>query len=371
MLLLLLACAPSDLELIVPEDPLSGEVEVSLTGSADQLLILVDGAVLGGGPGPGLTLTWDTSTVEPGGHVLRGQGFTGSQQPAETIVAVVVEGTVDQAPVVEFLEPLDQEVLSPGIVSVLLAVESETPLDTVRLVADGELLADLPVDGPWEADWELTLGEHELEATAWDLAGNVGSTSIEVSVVDAAMECLLTQPSEGTVPQGETQLRAAVTSAEGVVSSVRFVADEVVLYEDTEAPWVYAWDASGLDLGSQVLLEVQGLDDVGNSCLDSRLVTVVEDQPVELEVVITSPADGSMVSGADMPLQVAVQSEHGLKELACSAGGVLQGTLDEAPWNFTVDTTAFQNGPLVVEVVATELVTGELSSDSVELDVEN
>lgn len=373
LILTLLACADPELVLSAPESPLSGIVDLSLTGNYDQLLILVDGTVLGGGPGPGLTLSWDTSTAEEGAHVLRGQGYLGSQDPVETLLDVVVDpdGADTEAPVVRFLDPLDQDVLDAGTLSVAFEVTDAGTLQSVDLFADGELLVGLPSEGPWEADWEATTGEHLLEAVAVDEAGNSGSASVEVEVVSSAMECVLTRPLDDTVDQGEIELRAAVTSQAGLVSEVRFSVDGELLAVDEASPWSAVWDGSEVALESVHVLAMEAWDNAGNSCQDSKTVTVGEAADIELSILITAPADGSTVQGSSMPLQVAAQSDKGIQEMVCIAGGVEQGTLEAAPWKFTLDTTAFDNGPLTVEVVATELGTGAQASDSVDLTVDN
>ena len=114
-----------------------------------------------------------------------------------------------------------------------------------------------------------------------------------------------------------------------------------------------------------------GQDADGQTCQDNHTVTVVEDVSVDLEVVITAPADGSTVQGTSMPLQVAVQSEAGISDLELFVDGASYEVLEVAPWKFTVDTTAYANGAVLFEVVGTELGTGLTAEDSVTLNVEN
>ena len=64
-------------------------------------------------------------------------------------------------------------------------------------------------------------------------------------------------------------------------------------------------------------------------------------------MVITAPADGSTVQGTAMPLLVAVQSDVGIADVELFIDGASYELLEEAPWKFTVDTTAYANGPLL------------------------
>ena len=367
---LLLACATDpELNLSAPADPLSGEVEVTLSGNADQLLVLVDGAVLGGGPGPGLTLTWDTTSVEDGLHTLRGQGFIGSQSPFEVVLDVTVEQAVGLPPEVSFLEPEDGAQLEPGLHNVTLDIIDDD-VDTVDVFVGDELLGALPADGPWELEWDADEGDHTLSVVVTDLDGNEGTDAIDVYVETESISCVLTRPTAVEVAQGEVGLKAAVTS--GVdITSVRFLAGEDLVAEDTQSPWQAAWDASEVPLDSVVTLTVVGLDVDGNTCQDHHDVTVVDEVDAVLEVVITSPANGSTVSGANMPLQVATQSQNGIQNVRANINGELFDTLDQAPWKFTVDTTAYDNGTITVSVIALELGTGAEATDVIELNVDN
>mgnify|MGYP002630438826 CR=1 FL=1 len=367
---LLLACATDpELNLSAPADPLSGEVELTLSGNADQLLVLVDGAVLGGGPGPGLTLTWDTTSVDDGPHTLRGQGFIGSQSPFEVLLDVTVEQSAGLPPEVQFLEPEDGAQLEPGLHNVTLDI-TDDDVDTVDVFVGDELLGALPADGPWELEWDADDGDYTLSVVVTDMDGNEGTDAIDVSVATPTISCVLTRPTTAEVAQGEVGLKAAVTSGTDI-TSVRFLADDELVADDTESPWQAAWDASEVPLDSVVTLTIVGLDADGNTCQDHHDVTVVDEVDAALEVVITSPANGSTVSGANMPLQVATQSENGIQTVSASVNGELIETLDQAPWKFTIDTTAYDNGPIQVQATALELGTGVEESDLIELNVDN
>ena len=352
-MLLLLACTENTVTLDLPADPLSGEVLLSVYGEADELRLQVDGLDVGLGAGPGLSVLWDSRSVEDGAHVVRGIGvFDG------TVEEVLQDVEVQQStapPSVVFLSPEEGQELFPEPVEVLVGED---------------LLAELPAEGPWEVEWDPPIGEHILSATVTDEAGQTATASVTVTVVSEGIQCVLTRPTDPEVAQGEVGLRAAVTSPVDI-TSVRFLADGELVAEDTMSPWQAAWDASELPLDTSVELAVIGQDADGQTCQDTHTVTVVEEVSVDLEVVITAPADGSSVQGTAMPLQVAVQSDAGISDLELFIDGASYEVLEISPWKFTVDTTAYANGPLLFEVVGTELGTGLTAEDSVTLNVEN
>jgi len=366
-MLLLLACTENTVTLDVPADPLSGEVLLSVYGAADELRLQVDGVDIGMGVGPGVSVLWDSRAVDDGVHVVRGIGaFDGMLE--EVIQDVVVEQDTTP-PSVVFLSPEEGQELVPELVLVELDVQDDD-VASVEVLVGEELLAELPAEGPWEVEWDAPVGAHTLSARVTDEAGQTANASVTVEVVSDGIQCVLTRPTDFDVAQGEVGLRAAVTSPVDI-TSVRFLAAGELVAEDLVSPWQAAWDASGVPLDTQVELAVVGLDADGQTCQDTHTVTVVEDVDVDLEVVITAPADGSSVQGTAMPLLVAVQSDAGIADVELFIDGASYELLEEAPWKFTVDTTDYANGPLLFEVVGTEFETGVTDEDSVTLNVEN
>ncbi|MCB9792480.1 MAG: FG-GAP repeat protein [Alphaproteobacteria bacterium] len=372
--LALSACAEPPLELTVPPGPLSGTVAVSLSGNYDQLVIEADGVVLGGGPGPALSVGWDTSTSAPGLVTVRGQGFSGSDDPVEVSQQVEVgAGEADETPpTVGFLAPLAGDVIPMGeAFFVEVDALDAGGLARVALSVDGALLGELPGEGPFEWAWTPAAeGPATLSVEAEDLAGNLASAGVQVDVAsDGSISCVLSAPVDGATVSGEVTIRAAI-SAEGGVQSARFFVDGLELSEDSASPWEARWDSSEA-IGLSVTLSVEGLARDGSTCTDAVEVDVEEGGSSDFDVRITQPTEGASVFGVAVPVRVAAGGGQGVAQVELRVDGVRVDVDETAPYEFSVDSTQWPDGPLVIEAIGEELNTGLEVSDEVEVSVEN
>ena len=182
----LAGCAGPELTLDTPSDPLFGEVEVTVSGEGfDHLVLLVDGEAVAGDEGSALEVTWDTTTVDDGEHHLRARGYYGKDESIDVTQTVVVDQVAgdDTAPVVRFARPREGDVFLDDVVTVAVYIEDETPLSDVTLYANGELLANMRPEGPWEVLWDdVPTGDHVLRAEAVDSAGLSSEASVSFSV---------------------------------------------------------------------------------------------------------------------------------------------------------------------------------------------
>ncbi|MCB9793751.1 MAG: FG-GAP repeat protein [Alphaproteobacteria bacterium] len=371
----LAACADPPLELSVPPGPVSGVVDLSLTGNYDQLVIEADGVVLGGGPGPALSVQWDSDLSGPGLVTVRGQGFQGNGDPVEVEQQVEVDPSAgdETAPVIGFVNPLggDEVPLGQELIVEVDALD-DVGLAAVSLSVNGALLGELPPEGPFEWAWTPEAeGAVTLSATAEDLAGNLSSAGVEVQVVNGgSMECVLSAPRDNADVFGEVAIRAAV-SAEGGVALAHFYVDDVQIFEDTSSPWEASWDSADR-VGDSVELRVHAESRDGESCEDRVTVTVVEEgSGSDLDVRITQPSDGAGIFGVSVPVRVAAGGGAGIASVTLRADGILVGEDLSSPFEFSFDSTAWPDGPLVLEAIAEEQGTGAEVSDEIEVQVEN
>ncbi len=377
LLALMLGCSPQ-LDLIVPEDPLSGEVEISAQGNFDQIVLMIDGKEIGGDAGPTATATWDTTTVVDGTHEVRGLGFIGSKDPVQTAIDVEVNQVEGDsiAPQISFQSPGEGQLVGGDIVNIYLQITDNVGLDEVGVWADGDILAYLPTEPPWELVWEnVAVGPHTLEAVAVDLAGNEASdtVSFEVSEESDEVECSITNPADGREVSGVVSITVAA-SASGGIGSVDFFADGELIGNDVAAGWSLDWDSSDW-IDQEVALSVDVYSSGGGLCTDAVTVSVVEDSgggtsPEAFEVIITDPTDGSTLDrvGESVPLKAAVGGGEGAESATLYVNGEPGDTLTGG-WQWTWDATPFYGQDVSLEVVAVERVTGAEASDAITVTV--
>jgi len=376
MLLALMGCSP-ELTLYVPEDPIAGEVELTAEGNFDRLVIMIDGAVLDGGEGPTLTTTWDSTTVEDGIHQVRGAGFIGNRAPIETVLEIDVSQADGDTipPQVAITSPSEGQTVGGDEIPISLQITENVGLESVAIYADGDVLANLPPDGPWEVKWEsVTIGEHCIEGVAVDLAGNEGSNGIcfEVGEESDEVSCTITSPPDGAEIGGETNITVAA-SASGGIASVDFFANDELIGSDVSAAWSLIWDTTDW-LDETVVVSVDVNAAGGGLCTDSVTVDIGEGStgpdPEGFVVLITDPTDGSTldVVGTGVPLKAAIGGGKGAEYATLFINDVAQETLTTG-WQWNWDATPFVGTDVSLEVVGVELVTGTESSDAITVTV--
>ena len=379
-----LGCKPT-LTLFVPEDPIAGTIEVSAEGNFDRLVLMLDGAVLDGGEGPSISATWDSTTVEDGVHQVRGAGFNGNRAPIEEVVEIEVsqaDGDVI-APQVFFQSPAEGQNLGGEEVRVELNITENVGLESVAIYGDGDILASLPPEGPWELIWEnVTLGDHCLEAQVMDLAGNEGGADVCFTVTDGETSTdtaaegfmvLITDPVDGSVlPSAGTgvPLKAAVGGGEGADSATLYINGDA--QETLTNDWQWNWDATAY-LGEVVELEVVGVErNTGAEASDSITVTVPDEadtggpDPEGCVVLITDPIDGSTLDmvGTGVPLKAAIGGGAGAESATLFVNDIAQDTLT-AGWQWNWDATPYVGTEVSLEVVGIEIGTGAEASDAI------
>jgi hypothetical protein len=365
----LLGCAP-DLILNLPDSPLSGEVELSVQGNYDSLVLEVDSIVLDGGPGPVFAYTWDSTSVDDGTHQIRGLGFLGNREPVEVVEEVEVDQAAgdDEAPVVNFTRPGEGQVVGGDSVNIQLSITENVGLEEVVVYADGGVLANLPAEGPWELAWEnVVTGEHCLDAEATDIAGNVGTAGVcfEVSSESDEVECGITSPQDGGTVGGSVTIQA-YGGAPGGIDRIDFYADGEEIGALEDAPWSMSWDSSG-DIGAEVELSILATSAEGGLCTDAITVSVIEDGGSgDFEVILTQPTDGANIGAGStgVPIKAAVGGGQGAASATLYIDDVEIGSLASAPWEWTWDATPYEGSEVVIEVVGTEANTGNTASDS-------
>ncbi|MEJ2757696.1 MAG: Ig-like domain-containing protein [Anaerolineales bacterium] len=128
----------------------------------------------------GVLGSWDTSDLD-GLYAIRLQ-VVGEDQSVET---VAIQVTVDnQTPQVQILSPTPRQTFTfpeERQITFQAQVDDNLGIARVEFWLNGSLLSNLS-DPPYAVPWRGSVGEHELEVRAIDLAGNVAVELVTFSV---------------------------------------------------------------------------------------------------------------------------------------------------------------------------------------------
>ena len=179
---------------------------------------------------------------------------------------LVVDST---APVVAIGSPASGATVA-GTVAVSLSGTDNVAVTRVELYVDGVLLGQSDSSSAtfsWNTA-NTTDGPHVLEARAYDLANNAGTTSISVSVRNSvvadtiAPTATITSPGEGTTLAKSAKI--TVVSSDNVkVTRVELYIDGTLFSSSTSATPTFTWNTSRVAKGNHTL-QAYAFDAAGN-----------------------------------------------------------------------------------------------------------
>jgi Big-like domain-containing protein/polysaccharide deacetylase len=275
--------------------------------------------------------------------------------------------------------PADGATVS-GSVSLQATADDDTGVTRVDFL-DGATLIGSSNAGPYATSWDTTKvvdGSHSLTAVAYDAAGNQGaSTAVTVTVHNApppdttAPSVTVSSPTGGSVT-GTVTITATATDNVGV-TKVELLAGTTLVGTATSSPYSAQWDTTNVPSGV-VALTAKAYDAAGNSTTSAAVsVTVTHPDTVAPLVAITSPADGSNVSGQGTTRVTASASDgggSGLASVAFYVDGTLQATVAApGPYTFQWNAKKFTKGHHALTAVATDGAGNKTTSSTITLNV--
>jgi subtilisin family serine protease len=310
------------------------QVTASVTDQAVARVEFYDGQTLiGADTTPPFAVSWNTASLAAGTHALSTRVYdVAGNQGVSAAVAVTVDNTV---PLASLTAPA-QGALLRGSVHVSAAVSDEQVIAKVEFY-DGQTLLGTDVTEPFGLSWDSTLGAdgaHTLAAKAYDVAGNIGTSSATVTVDNTAPTAAVSAPAQGAHVRGTVQL-TATASDNREVARVEFYDGATLLGTDTTAPYAVSWDTLAAANGAHTLV-VKAYDQAGNSQVSAqRNVTVDNLLP---SVAITSPQAGASLF-LSTTIQASASDNTGVMQVVFYDGASVIGTDTTAPysveWNLT------------------------------------
>jgi hypothetical protein len=252
----------------------NGTINVSANAS-DNIAVagvqfLLDGANLGAEDTTApYSISWDTSVVSAGSHLL-----TARARDTSGNVATSAVHTVTVVPRLTITAPASGASVSGPTVSITYATSGDlvgAGVHHVHFTLDGvTTLMDFTVDGSFQFP-NVTPGNHVLTAVLVraDHSGIVGTEAGPVSFTVTAPDTTppsvsLTSPPDGAVVTGQVTVSADASDNVGV-AGVQFLLDGQPLgAEDTVAPYSISWDTTIVASGLHTL-SARARDAAGNT----------------------------------------------------------------------------------------------------------
>jgi hypothetical protein len=356
-------------------------VAVSATASDNvavtSLQFKLDGANLGAADtATPYSLTWDSTTVSNGSHVLTAVASDGAGNSTTAASVTVTVNNDTTAPAVALTAPAAGSTVS-ATVTVSANASDNVGVVGVQFKLDGANLGAEVTAAPYNVSWNTTTaanGSHSLTAVARDAAGNTttsGAVAVTVSNVDATPPTVaITAPANGATVAGSSVAVSATASDNIAVVGVQFQLDGVNLgAEDTASPYSISWNTGTSANGVHSLTAI-ARDGAGNTATSAVTVTVNNDL-IAPTVAMTAPADGSTATGtvtvsANASDNVAVVGVQFLVD-----GTATGAEVTTAPYQMAWNSASVANGSHTLSARARDAAGNQTTSSAVTVTVSN
>ena len=303
------------------------EVTVSVNGGQPQELSLVGTNFSG------------TVTLSPGSNTLTFRAADKAGNTSQISRSVILDL---ELPAVAITLPQPGAVIS-GVVTVTAeASDAMSGVTSVTLYMDGQMQTTLS-----QPPFNFTLytlifssGMHTITVRAKDRAGNESEASVSVTIDNTAPVVVITAPLSGAVVSGLLTVSVQANDAISGMASVSLYVDGQLQATLTQPPFNFPLNTLLFASGSHTIT-ARGIDNSGNQAEASITIRFDHVPPV---VSITSPASGAMVSGMVAVTVEANDSISGVASVNLYINNQLHSTLNQPPFNFTVDTSGLVPG---------------------------
>ena len=341
----------------------------------------VDGMLLATDSASPYSTTWSASSASAGAHTIQATAVDGAGNSASASIQANIAAPPDTtSPSVALTSPAAGGTVTGSVVLAATASDAGSGVSRVEFRVDGTLVAS-DASSPYSATWNSSsagVGAHTVQVTAFDVAGNSASTSVSVNVpappppADTTPPSVsITSPTSGATVTGATALAATASDAGSGVARIEFRVDGVLVGSDANSPYSSSWDASSVASGAHTI-RATAIDVAGNSTSASISVNVpAPPPPVDTTaptVAITSPANGSTISGAITIAASGTDSGSGMSRVEFRVDGALLFTDTAAPYSTTWDPSSSPAGLHTITARAYDLA-GNASTSSISVSI--
>lgn len=310
------------------------------------------------------TFSLDTTAFADGLHTLKMRATdVGGLSTTATVAGVIFNNI---APAVAVSAPATNAILR-GSVSVTGSATSAAGIASVELLVDNNLVATNAAAASFTLNSALYLdGAHTITIRATDIGGLVSSASVPVIVNNVAPSLTLTAPAANAILQTTVSVTATASSGAGLKTVELLVDGQLTNTATNLTSPTFSINTAGYADGAHTIA-VRATDIGGLVTTKSAPVVIANVPPV---LTLTGPAPHAVMVGAS-PVTATASSGSGLSTVGLYVDGIFVAwaASPTAP-NFSLATTAFGDGPHVVELRATD-VGGNLTSSTVAVVFDN
>jgi hypothetical protein len=301
------------LTLDVPAGILTGTTTITVTGTADEFVILIDDSIVSQSTISPLAIEWDTSIYADGDHLVTAQGYnSGSAQPDVVTRSVTTQNSI---------------------------TTSETGTITTS-----------------------TTGSTETGTTTTE----TGTATTTTETGSPTEPCSITSPAEHDTIWEVYPFKVAGAGLEKVDYT-----DGTNTFEKTESPWIWDWDSTSVAPASgysNVQLNAVATIDTGDICDKTLPVYVILGDVLMSEFI--APQSASCVSGV-VDAEFVFGGGEGRDRIELFIDGVYEQKRESYPWEIKWDSTAFTDGIHEISSVGYEKNTGATVEQVIEICIDN
>jgi subtilisin family serine protease len=293
----------------------------------------------------------------------------------KAVIAAGGNGTDTTPPAVSVTSPTSGSTVSATI-SVSVSATDNVGVTKVEWYLDGAL-AGSSATATVSFSWNTTScanGSHNLQAKAYDAAGNVGSsTNVTVTVQNdtTAPTAQITAPVGGSTVAGTIPVNVSASDNVGV-TKVELYLDGALAASSTSAPASFSWNTTASTNGAHAL-KAKAYDAAGNVG-SSLTINVTVQNPVPdttpPSAQIVSPLNGATISGVNS-VNISASDNVGVVKVEWYLDGTLGASSTNSSPAFSWDTTTCTNGTHTSLAKAYDAAGNTGTSASVTVTVQN
>jgi thermitase len=184
-------------------------------------------------------------------------------------------------------------------------------------------------------------------------AGKAVAAALATATVVPAVS--ITAPASGASLTGTVNVTGTATDSLGI-TGVKLYCDGILVGSTASSAYSIPWN-SGSVAGGAHTLTVTATDNAGNAGSSSLPINVTLPPPPPADttaptVQITSPGNGSLVSGVNIAITVAAQDNVGVSQVSVYIDGVQQYTGTTAPYSFNWNIKKVSSGTHAIMATA-------------------